>query len=76
MLYKPLVYSKVTQFYTHIHSFLKYSFPLWFIPGYWMWFPALYSRTLLFIHSKCYTFYPPSSNSQFIPLLLHKTLVS
>jgi len=26
------------------------SFPLWFITGYWIYFPVLYSRTLLFIH--------------------------
>ena len=32
----------------YIQSFL-YSFPLWFIMGYWIWFPVLYSRTLLFI---------------------------
>ena len=35
--------------YTHIPSF-SYSFPLWFIIGYWIEFPVLYSRTLLFIH--------------------------
>ena len=27
-----------------------FSFPLNFIIWYWMWFPVLYSRTLLFIH--------------------------
>ena len=36
--------------YTHTHSF-SYSFPLWFITGYRIEFPVLYSRTLLFIHS-------------------------
>ena len=34
--------------YTHTHSF-SYAFPLRFIPGYWIQFPVLYSRTL-FIH--------------------------
>ena len=38
------------QLYIYIHSFL-YSFPLWFITGYWIQFRMLYSRTLLFIHS-------------------------
>ena len=37
--------------YTHIYIlFLIYSFPLWFIIGFWIWFSVLYSRTLLFIH--------------------------
>ena len=35
-----------------MYSF-SYSFPWWFITGYWWWFPVLYSRTLLFIHSLC-----------------------
>ena len=41
----------MTQLYmcTHIYSF-SYSFPLWFITGYWTSFPVFYSRTLLFIH--------------------------
>ena len=39
--------------YTHIYSF-SCSFPLWFIPGYWIKFtPVLYGRTLLFIHPIC-----------------------
>ena len=36
--------------YVSIYSF-SYSFPLWFIIGYWLLFPMLYSRVLLFIHS-------------------------
>ena len=36
--------------YTYMHSFLYY-FLLWFIPEYWIWFPVLYNRTLLFIQS-------------------------
>jgi len=35
---------------TYIHSFSCY-FPLWFITGYWIQFPVIYSSTLLFIHS-------------------------
>ena len=34
--------------YICIHCF-SYYFPLWFITGYWIWFPVLHSRTLLFI---------------------------
>ena len=33
--------------YTYIHFFL----PLWLIKGYWIYFPVLYSRILLWIHS-------------------------
>ena len=39
--------------YIHIHLLFQYSFPLWFIPGDWIQFPVLYSRTLAFIHSPC-----------------------
>ena len=52
----------MTQLHTHTHTyahthactrtFFFISFPLWFIPGYWIQFPGLYSRTL-FIHSIC-----------------------
>ena len=38
--------------YTYTYCFL-YSFLLWLIPGYWIKFPVLCSRTLLFIHSVC-----------------------
>ena len=34
----------VIHIYIYIHSFLKYSFPLWFILGYWIQFSVLYSR--------------------------------
>ena len=57
--------------YTHIcilffFFFLDY-FPLCFIPGYWIYFFVLYSRTLLFIHS-LYSFFLLILNSQSIPL--------
>ena len=39
----------MTQLYIYIHS-SSYS-PLWFITGYWIQFPVLYGRTLLFMHS-------------------------
>ena len=40
--------------YIYTHSFL-YPFPLWFITGYGIEFPVLYSRTLLFIHPICHS---------------------
>ena len=36
----------------HIH-FISNSFLLWFITGYWVSFPVLYSRNLLSIHRIC-----------------------
>ena len=37
-----LLYSKVTQLYIHIciYMYFLYSFPSWFITGYWIYFPA------------------------------------
>ena len=35
---------------TNTFTAFSYSFPLWFITGYWMQFPGLHSRTLLFNH--------------------------
>ena len=37
--------------YTHTHTLFHILFPLWLIIGYWIYFPVLHSRTLLFIHS-------------------------
>ena len=39
-------YSHATKWfgYTRISSFKKYSFPLWFIIRYWVWFSVPYSR--------------------------------
>ena len=39
--------AKLIQLYIYI---CIYPFPLWFITVYWILFPVLYSRTLLFIH--------------------------
>ena len=52
-----------------VHYFL-YSFPLWLVSRYWIWFPTLYSRTLWFIHSvrNCWHLLTPNSPS--IPPLL------
>ena len=45
----------------------SYSFALWFITGYWIQFPVLHSRTLLFILLICNSLPPLIPNSQFIP---------
>ena len=37
--------------YMYIYILFSYSFPLWFIAGYWIWFPVLYSKPCCFIHS-------------------------
>ena len=62
-------YNKVIQLYTYIHSFFS-SFPSWFITGGWIEFLVLYSRTLLFTHSKCDSSHLLTSDSQSIPPLL------
>ena len=51
---------------TPINSF-KYSFQLWFVMAYWVWFPVLYSRTLLLIHSICNSLHLLIPNSKSIP---------
>ena len=52
----------------HIHTFFLNSFPLWFITGDSIWFPVLYIRTLLFIHSKGNSLHLPIPKSQPTPL--------
>ena len=52
--------------YILIYSF-SYSFPLWFVTGYGIQFPVLYSRTLLFIHSIYNSLHLLTPNSQSIP---------
>ena len=69
LIYNAVLISAVQQSDSviHIYSFL-YSFPLWFIIGYYcIWFPVLYSRTLLFIHSIYTTLHLLIPNSQSIP---------
>ena len=63
-------------------TFISYSFPLWFITGYWIYFPVLYSRTSLFIHSlysNSLHLLIPNSQSIPLPLLLslgnHKSVL-
>ena len=50
----------------YIYTF-PYSLPLWFITGYWIWFPVLYSRTSLFIHSLYNSLHLLTPNSHSIP---------
>ena len=52
--------------YTYI-DILKYSFPLWFITGYWIEFLVLYSRTLLFIHPLYTSLHLLNQSSQCFP---------
>ena len=52
----------------YIYPF-SYSFPWWFITGYWIYFPVLYGRTLLLIHPKCSSLHLLTPNSQ--SFLLH-----
>ena len=58
--------------YIHIYIlFLKYSSPLWFISGYRIQLPVLYSGNLLFISSVCISLHMPIPNSQSIPCSTH-----
>ena len=50
--------------YTHIYILFKYSYPLLFITGYWIQFPVLCIRNLLFTHCKCNCLNLPTLNSQ------------
>ena len=50
----------------YIYSF-SYSFPLWFITGYWIQLLVLYSGALLFIHSIHNSFQLLTPNSQSVP---------
>ena len=56
------------QLYIYRHCF-SYSFPLWFITGYWIQFPVLYSRILLFIHSIYNSLHLLIPDSQSFPCL-------
>ena len=44
-----------------------FAFSLWFIAGYWIQFPVLFSRTLVFIHSLYNSLHRLIPNSQSIP---------
>ena len=62
------VQQSASVIHTHIRILLLYSFPSWSILGDIIQFPMLYSRTLLFIHSKCNSLHLLTPNSQPIPL--------
>ena len=59
------IYTHTHTFFFKIFFFFKYSFPLWLIMGNWIYFPVLYSKTLLFTHSPYNSLHPltPSSDS-------------
>ena len=59
-------YTLLKIFFQYTHSF-KNSFIVCFITGYWMWFPMLHNRTLLFIHSMYNSLYLLTPNSQSSP---------
>ena len=59
----------LSQFVPPFLLFLKYSFPLRFIKGYWIWFSVLYMKTLFFIHSVYESWNLLTPTSQFIPSL-------
>ena len=54
--------------YIHVYicTFFFLSFPLWFTTQYWIQFPVLYSKTLLFIHSIYNSFQLLTPKSHFI----------
>ena len=60
-----LLYSKAIYIYTF---FFLYYLPSWSTPRYWIYFPMLYNRTSLIIHSKCNSLHLPTPNSHSIPL--------
>ena len=64
MLCEFLVYSKVIQLYIYI---LFLFFSIWFITGYWIEFPVLCSRTLLFIRPIYSSLRLLNPNSRSIP---------
>ena len=73
MLYSFLLYSRVIQLYIYT-SFPYFSVSL--ITGYWIYFPVLYSRALLFIYFIYSSLYLLTPNSYFILPLSFSPLVT
>ena len=71
LMYNVVPISAVQQHDPVLHrytfSFLYY-LPSWSIPRDWLWFPMLYSRITLLIHSKWNSLHPLTPNSPSIPL--------
>ena len=61
--------TKYSAKHTHTHILFFIFFSLWFIPGHWILFLVLHSRTLLSIHSIHNTLLLLTPNSRFIPSL-------
>ena len=61
LLYRKVILTHMyicVSMYTHTHIYyFAYCFPLWFIPGQWIQFPVLYSRSFLSIHPVCNSSY-------------------
>ena len=62
--------------WTRVSHIVGTHFTIWatrevLITGCWIYFPVLYIRTLLLIHSKCNSLHLPTPNSQSIPLSPH-----
>ena len=53
---------------TNTHILLKYSFPLWFITGYWIYFSMLYTvETCLFVLYVIVCIYHPQTSKTSLP---------
>ena len=76
VLCQSLLYSKVTQIYTHIHSFLKIFFSILVYPRRLDTVPSAISRTLLFIYAIYNNLPLLTPNSQFIPPPSHSPLAT
>ena len=50
LMFSAVHWSGLVIYVYIIYTYFSYSFPLWFIPGYWILFPVVYLRTLSLIH--------------------------
>ena len=63
-----LQHTSFSYTYTYIHSSSD-SFPIWVISEYWVVFPVLYSRSLLFVYFLCSTVCVLIPSSSYIPYM-------
>ena len=72
---------RVLYHWRHLGSHIyicSFSFLWWFITEYWIYFPVLYSRTLLFIYTSLHLLIPNSQSffpQSFLPLDNHKSVL-
>ena len=57
LIYNVVLISAVQQSDSVIHIIIFHIFSIGFIMGYWIYFPVLYSRTLLLTHPICTSFH-------------------